>query len=85
MAPFLPRAEILQTASLISAFLGVAALLLQADAPLRRGFPLALDFWLAAGLLRLSAEADWPAIATAGAIVCLRRLVGTALASARRA
>lgn len=37
--------------------------------------PVLLDMLMAAGLLRLSAEAPWRTIATAGAIVVLRKLV----------
>lgn len=38
-----------------------------------------LDLLLAAGLLRLVGEPSWQAIATAAAIVALRRLLGTGL------
>ena len=34
-----------------------------------------LDMFLAAGLLRLSADAAWPAIAATAAVVILRRIV----------
>lgn len=39
----------------------------------------ALELLTAAGLLRLSADGTWRAVATAGAIVVTRRLVGAAL------
>jgi hypothetical protein len=45
----------------------------------RQGFPLALDLWMAAGLLRLSDESDWRHIAAAAAIVLIRKLVAVAL------
>jgi hypothetical protein len=42
---------------------------------MRRGLAMALDFWLAAGLLRLSAGNEWGAIAASAAIVVLRKMV----------
>ena len=46
----------------------------------------ALELWLAAGLLRLADQRSWRAIATAAAIVAMRKLLTTtfALARARR-
>jgi Protein of unknown function (DUF1622) len=38
-----------------------------------------LDFLLAAGLLRLTGSPGWPEIATAAAVVALRRLLGAGL------
>lgn len=38
---------------------------------LRLGF----DFWLAAGLLRLSGSPSWPEIAAAASLIALRRLL----------
>lgn len=38
-----------------------------------------LDMFLAAGLLRLSAEASWQALAVTASIVVLRRMLGRAL------
>ncbi|WP_422748084.1 hypothetical protein ACN27E_08120 [Mycobacterium sp. WMMD1722] len=43
-----------------------------------------LDLLLAAGLLRLSADADWPAIAVTAAVILLRRLVTGSLLRAVR-
>ena len=43
-----------------------------------------LDFLLAAGLLRLTGEPGWPALATAAAIVAVRRLAGIGLRAGRR-
>jgi hypothetical protein len=41
--------------------------------------PVLLDLLLAAGLLRLAGDPDWRTIATAAAIVALRRLIGIGL------
>jgi hypothetical protein len=44
-----------------------------------RGLPalqVALDFWIAAGLLRLAGPPSWPALAGAAAVVALRQLLG---------
>ncbi|WP_448616856.1 hypothetical protein [Modestobacter sp. URMC 112] len=38
-----------------------------------------LDLLVAAGLLRLAGDPGWPAIATAAALVALRRLIGFGL------
>ncbi len=38
-----------------------------------------LDFLLAAGLLRLTGQPGWTAIATAAAVVAIRRLLGVGL------
>lgn len=47
---------------------------------LRLAVRTALELWLAAGLIRLSdPDASWTALATAAAIVAIRRLVGGAL------
>jgi uncharacterized membrane protein len=45
----------------------------------RNSLPLALEFWTAAGLLRLSHHSAWSAIAVAGTIVLLRKIVGFSL------
>jgi hypothetical protein len=44
-----------------------------------------LDLLLAAGLLRLTGDPSWHALATAAAIVLLRRLLGTGLRIGGRA
>jgi hypothetical protein len=44
-----------------------------------------LDLLLAAGLLRLAAEPTWTALATAAAVVGLRRLIGVGLRAGSRA
>ncbi len=41
--------------------------------------PVLLDMLLAAGLLRLSADAPWPAIATTATIVVLRKTVAAGI------
>ncbi len=44
-----------------------------------------LDLLLAAGLLRLAAEPTWASLATAAAVVLLRRLIGAGLRAGGRA
>jgi hypothetical protein len=39
------------------------------------GVPLVLELWTAAGLVRLAGEPSWARIATAAAIVAVRKLV----------
>lgn len=41
----------------------------------RAGVPLTMEFWTAAGLLRLVGEPSWARIATAAAIVATRKLL----------
>ncbi len=41
-----------------------------------------LDLWLAAGLLRLSADASWMALASVAALVLVRSLVPTVVTKA---
>ena len=48
-------------------------------AELAASLSLGLEFLLAAGLLRLSAEATWTGIATAAALVAVRRVAGAGL------
>ncbi|PRY47724.1 uncharacterized protein DUF1622 [Geodermatophilus tzadiensis] len=43
-----------------------------------------LDLLLAAGLLRLATEPTWTSIATAAAVVALRRLIGAGLRAGGR-
>ncbi|MBW8487268.1 DUF1622 domain-containing protein [Actinomadura parmotrematis] len=50
---------------------------------LRAGLPVALDFWLAAGLLRLGADPGWTSLLATAAIVAVRRLVTWSLGTAR--
>ena len=50
----------------------------------RRLLPLALDFWMASGLLRLSYRSEWTAIATAAVIILVRKLVTHTLSLNRR-
>lgn len=74
-------ADVIAPASFAVAGLGLvlAALAFAATGRLMATLPLLLDMLLAAGLLRLSAEAPWPAIATAATIVGIRKLVATGL------
>lgn len=46
---------------------------------LRPALPLTLDLWTAAGLLRLTADRSWSAVATAAALVLVRRVVARPL------
>jgi hypothetical protein len=46
--------------------------------------PVLLDLLTAAGLLRLVGEPSWPALATAAAILVLRRLIGLGLRTGGR-
>lgn len=50
----------------------------------RLGLSLALDLWLAAGLLRLTADLSWRGIASAATIVVIRQLVGFGMRADRR-
>ncbi len=45
----------------------------------RTGLGAALELWLAAGLLRLSADAGWTALAAAAAFVAVRAIVAPTL------
>lgn len=45
----------------------------------REALPLTLDLWTAAGLLRLTADRSWSAVATAAALVLVRRVVARPL------
>jgi hypothetical protein len=74
--------EIARVLYLLCAAAGVAVFV---SAAFRRVLPgealrLALDFWLAAGLLRLSWLGNWSAILTAAAIVAVRKGAMTAFA-----
>jgi hypothetical protein len=69
----------------LAAALLVAGLVLLVTRQVATALPVLLDLLLAAGLLRLSATASWQAIASAAAIVLIRKLVTLGLAAARRA
>ncbi len=64
-------------AALVVTAAGLVAALLVLAATRRPSVALAvlLDFLLAAGLLRLTGDPGWPSIATAAAVVALRRLL----------
>ena len=69
------------SAALLCAVLGLvcaAAVLARTRQP-GQALPVLLEFLLAAGLLRLTSDATWGALATAAAIVGVRRLVGYGL------
>jgi hypothetical protein len=46
---------------------------------LRDGIKATLDLWMAAGLLKLAADATWSAIAIAAIVVTLRHLLSASL------
>ena len=56
-----------------------AAVVLAAERRPLTALQVLLDFLLAAGLLRLTGRPGWPALATAAAVVAVRRLVGSGL------
>ena len=47
------------------------------------GVPLMLDFWIAAGLLRLTQNTSWTKIAAAATLIAIRKLVSLGLAGGR--
>ena len=68
-----------------AAALATGALVLVATRQPVAALAVFLDMLLAAGLLRLVGDPDWQAIATAAAIVVLRRLIGAGLRAGGRA
>ena len=69
----------------VAAGLALSALTLLSTRRVTVALPVLLDLLLAAGLLRLSATASWQAIASAAAIVVIRKLATLGIAAARRA
>ena len=71
----------LRDAALLCTALGIvsAAAVLARSRDLRLGIGVLLEFLLAAGLLRLSADPTWAALLTAAVVVCLRRLLSAGL------
>jgi hypothetical protein len=69
----------------VAAGLVLSALTLLATRRITTALPVLLDLLLAAGLLRLSATASWQAIASAAAIVVIRKLATLGITAARRA
>jgi hypothetical protein len=69
--------DLLETSSLILATAGVIALAFVASplATRKTAVPVTMELWTAAGLLRLCGEPSWTRIATAAAIIAVRRLV----------
>ena len=69
--------DLVRSAALLCTALGVgcAALVLVRTRELGQAVPVLLEFLLAAGLLRLTSDATWRAIATAALVVALRKLV----------
>ncbi|MBV1854735.1 hypothetical protein [Catellatospora tritici] len=74
-------AHLIDLASLACVAAGLVAggLVLATRGPARLALAVALDFWLAAGLLRLSLPASWQAMAAAAAILGIRLLLRGAL------
>ena len=70
---------------LVVAGLVLAGFALLTTRRLATALPILLDFLLAAGLVRLGATASWQAIASAAAIVLIRKLASLGIAAARRA
>jgi uncharacterized membrane protein len=66
-------------AGLLCTLLGLvcAAAVLARTRRLAQALPVLLDFLMAAGLLRLTHDATWRALATAAVIVLLRKLVAS--------
>jgi len=69
----------------VAAGLALSALTLLSTGRIGVALPVLLDLLLAAGLLRLSATASWQAIASAAAIVLIRKLATLGITAARRA
>ena len=69
--------ELFQTLALISTFAGVLILVvcLVAYQNLILGLPLALDFWMAGGFLKLTGIPSWSTIATVAVLVIIRKIV----------
>ncbi len=63
--------------SLVVIAAGVVVLLLGGSHPRwwRTALPVAMELWAGAGLLRLVGGPDWARVATAAAIIAIRRLV----------
>jgi len=67
-----------------AAGLGVGLLVLVAGRDPLVALKVALEFWTAAGLLRLSGPADWEHLGGAAAIVAMRQLLGLSLRTSPR-
>ncbi|MDX6740897.1 hypothetical protein [Actinocorallia sp. A-T 12471] len=74
-------AALIQTASLLCVAAGLVAGAVTAAAARdgQTGLKVALDFWLAAGLLNLAVAPGWQGPAVAGSILLIRRLVSMSL------
>ena len=72
---------VLRDAALVCTALGVLSALavLARTSDLRLGIGVLLEFLLAAGLLRLSADPTWTALLSAAVVVFLRRLLSAGL------
>lgn len=76
-----PLSELSGFVSQVVAAFGVIVLALNIypAARLTLGVVLALDFWLAAGLLKLTGTPSWTLIVGVAVIIAIRKLVGGAL------
>ncbi|MER7278681.1 hypothetical protein ABT369_29990 [Dactylosporangium sp. NPDC000244] len=63
----------------IAAGLVTGAVTLALGRDVREALRMALDFWLAAGLLRLGATPGWEPLLVAATILAIRQLVGWSL------
>lgn len=68
-----------QSLSLILAAAGVCSFLLSLSVlgEVRRGVAFMLDLWLAAGLMRLTADLGWEALGSSAVLVLFRKLITT--------
>jgi uncharacterized membrane protein len=73
--------ELVQFAALLCVAAGLAAAVLTVltTGDGRLALRVALDFWLAAGLLRLGQAPGWEPLAATAAIIAVRQLAGRAL------
>ncbi len=69
--------------ALTAAGLLAGAAALASTRSLRAALPVTLDLWTAAGLLRLTADRSWTAVAVAAALVSIRRVVARTLSPVR--
>ena len=70
----------LDVAALLVTIVGIlAGACVATVAPWRTGLVVALDFWTAAGLLRLAEPEKWQAIAGAAGIILVRQVVSYGL------
>jgi uncharacterized membrane protein len=66
---------------LVCSVFGVLAFLspIVSSLSLRSAISISLDFWMAAGLIRLSGVPSWQSIATAATLIAIRKMTNVAL------